>query len=287
MTKEVRLRLLLLGAFVTTCLLSSAARTSAAPSAAPKIELTEIECLPGPGHEGKLDLIYIHNRGDAAQDLTGWKLTSDPEDSQTMLLDIAGTLGPVNQLGTAPSEDKPRVIISAGSHAVQLPDSSMWLWSVSEILRDDSDPPDFVRLYDNNGDLVASKECPDLTPATPSPTPTPEPQVAAPENQASGQTGSESSTGGSTQGGSAGSQTATSGQNSQAASGGTAAGSVGAPNAGIGSLAPVGTSSLALSLSVVAVAAGFIGLAVSTTFLMKMRAPRPRAVVEERRSRYD
>jgi hypothetical protein len=277
MTKEVRLRSLLAAAAFAALL--AAAGNAVPASAGPRIELTEVNCLPGPEHAGALDVIRLHNRGDAPQDLRGWQLKSDPEVSESMALDIAGTLDPV--AGTpgpdSPLGDKPWVIIVAGIHATQYPESSVWLWSVPEVLRDSGDPPDYVRLYDADGNLVDSMDCngnPVPLETTAQETPTPEPQVTNTNNpeegtQPGGQTGS--TTASQTAGGTSSEQAATTGQTAaQAASGG----SFPAPNSGLGSLAPVNTSPLRLVLGLGAIGAGLAGLTLGVNLFLRRRARR-------------
>jgi hypothetical protein len=277
MFRGVQLRLVL-GAIALVGL-SVVAANAAPASAAPRIELTEVNCLPGPTHEGKLDIVRLHNRGDASQDLTGWQLKSDPEDSQSFSLNIAGTLPPVSEtIDPDPKYHRPWVVIVAGQHATELPHEQTWLWSSSEILRDPPKPDDpvqtldFIRLYDSSGNLVDSQDCAGnpvpLQTSTPE-TPTPAPQVANTDTPAEGtqggaQTGSSGSSGTNT--GATTGQPAGSGQTAAQAGLG---GSVPAPNSGVGSLAPVTTSPLRLALGLVALGAGFIGLVLGGNPLRK------------------
>ena len=184
MTKEVPLRLLL--AVVAAGVLLTVSGDGGSASAASNVRLVTsstdgykaVDCAPSiDGHgPGQFDLVRLENHGDAPQDLTGWVLKSDPEDSQQFTLDVAGTLVPFVDV----NED--RVIVVAGQHATSIPDRGLYLWSIGGILRDSGDPVDYVRLYDQNGNLVDSMDCNGnpvpLATAAPA-TPTPAPQVAA------------------------------------------------------------------------------------------------------------
>ncbi|HSP55183.1 MAG TPA: lamin tail domain-containing protein [Dehalococcoidia bacterium] len=133
-----------------------AARADGAHAAA-DVHVLLIDCSL---HPGQLDIIYIENKGDTTQDLTGWELRSDGPGEQ-MSLTPAGSIAPGAQ-----------IFVTAGSHAVNLPDEQVYLWSNNEILRDSGDPPDYVRLLDAAGNEVSNMDCNHnpLSAATPVPT---------------------------------------------------------------------------------------------------------------------
>jgi hypothetical protein len=93
--------------------------------AAAAVHVKWMNCLL---HPGQLDIVYIENTGDVAQDLTGWELQSDGE-NERMSLTPAGTIGPGQE-----------IFATAGVHAVNLPDEDVFLWSNDEMLRDSGDP---------------------------------------------------------------------------------------------------------------------------------------------------
>lgn len=118
-------------------------------------------------HPGELDIVYIRNDGDTAQDLTGWELRSDGADER-MSLTPAGAIDPGEQ-----------VWATAGTHAVNLPDQDTFLWSNNEMLRDSGDPPDYVLLFDPSGNQVSGMDCNHNPVAAPTAPPTAPPAVAA------------------------------------------------------------------------------------------------------------
>jgi hypothetical protein len=121
-------------------------------------------------HPGQLDIVYIENTGDAAQDLTGWELRSDGE-NERMSLTPAGTIDPGQE-----------IFATAGAHAVNLPGEDVFLWSNDEMLRDSGDPPDYVRLLDAAGNQVSGMDCNHDPLAAPTAAPTAPPTAApAPE----------------------------------------------------------------------------------------------------------
>jgi hypothetical protein len=273
MTKEVPLRLLLAVVAAGIFLAISTGGSSDSASAAPQIVLANsdptstwkpVDCAPIGHDPGAYDIIQIENHGDAPLDLTGWVLKSDPEDTQLMSLDVAGTLAPL----VDPKED--RVLIVAGQHSESYPDRNVYQWSRPEILRDSGDPPDYVRLYDPNGNLIDSKDCNQnpvpLATAVPA-TSTPAPQVAsnqpAESTQPAGQTTANDQQ----------SRAATSGQSpvGQAATA-PSSGSVPAPNSGVGSLSPMNATSWPLAFAALAV--GLAGLATSGVLLLRNGARR-------------
>ena len=115
-------------------------------------------------HPGQLDIVYIDNQGDAAQDLAGWELRSD-QDGEVMSLSPAGTLAAGQE-----------IIASAGAHAVNLPNEGVYLWSINEMLRDSGEPSDYVRLLDATGAQVSGMDCNHNALAAPAPVSTAPPE---------------------------------------------------------------------------------------------------------------
>ncbi len=128
--------------------------------AAANVEVKWMNCAL---HPGQLDIVYIENKGDSPQDLTGWELRSDGP-TEIMSLTPAGSIAPGAQ-----------IFVTAGEHAANLPNEQVYLWSNNEILRDSGDPPDYVRLLDPAGNEVSGMDCNHnpLTAATPAPTAAP------------------------------------------------------------------------------------------------------------------
>jgi len=116
---------------------------------APDVRIAELKC------NGDPELVAIENAGDAAQQLAGWKLQSDPA-SEVFDLSVLGGL----QSGVS-------IFIQAGPAA-----TGVFKWGTEFVFRDD-DPTDYVRIVDNNGATVDQVNCGGATPAAPSPTATP------------------------------------------------------------------------------------------------------------------
>jgi len=162
---------------VAASIFAAAVAVAAAPDGAHAAAAVHVKWMNCVLHPGQLDIVYIENTGDTAQDLTGWELWSDGE-NERMSLTPAGTIGPGQE-----------IFATAGAHAVNLPDEDVFLWSNNEMLRDSGDPPDYVRLLDSSGNQVSGMDCnhnpvaaptaaPTAPPAdTPSPTPSPAVQV--------------------------------------------------------------------------------------------------------------
>lgn len=125
--------------------LSAFALSTGGASAAAAPQVTLLECDK---HPAQFDVIYITNSGDAALDLAGWTLRSDPEASEQMSLAVAGALDAGEQM-----------IVVAGAHGVTIPSENVWLWTNAEILRDSGDPADYVKLYDASGGFVSGLDC--------------------------------------------------------------------------------------------------------------------------------
>jgi hypothetical protein len=135
----------LAGILAIACAAAVAGWVSTGPAeAASALQVTQLECSI---HPGLFDVMYIRNNGDAAQDLSGWQLVSDPEASEQMSLTVAGVLNPGQQL-----------IVVAGLHGVAVPSQNLYLWTNLEVLRD-GDPVDYVKLLDGSGALVSGMDC--------------------------------------------------------------------------------------------------------------------------------
>ena len=113
---------------------------------APDIRIAELKC------NGDPELVRIENAGDAAQQLAGWKLQSDPA-SEVFDLSVLGGLQP----GAS-------IFIQAGPSA-----TGVFKWGTQFVFRDD-DPTDYVRIVDNAGATIHQVNCGSATPAAPSPT---------------------------------------------------------------------------------------------------------------------
>lgn len=128
----------------------------------PDVQITELDCTSDP------EVVVIENRGEAAQALAGWRLESDPTDSEVYDLSVRGDL----VAGAS-------IRIQSGPSA-----SGVFLqfnWGQEFVFRD-NDPTDFARIVDDTGAVVDQVDCgggvaPQPTP-TPTPTPSPEPSPA-------------------------------------------------------------------------------------------------------------
>ena len=119
---------------------------SLSSAVAPSVRIADLKCTGDP------ELVTIENAGDAAQQLAGWQLQSDPA-SEAFDLSVLGSL----QAGAS-------IFIQAGPSA-----SGVFKWGTAFVFRDD-DSTDYVRIVDNNGATVDQVNCSGATPATPSPT---------------------------------------------------------------------------------------------------------------------
>ena len=116
---------------------------------APAVRIAELKC------NGDPELLRIENAGDAAQQLAGWQLQSDPA-SEAFDLSVLGSLQP----GAS-------IFIQAGPSA-----TGVFKWGTQFVFRDD-DPTDYVRIVDNAGATIHQVNCGSATPAAPSPTASP------------------------------------------------------------------------------------------------------------------
>src|SRR3990172_8933283 len=115
---------------------------------APAVRIAELQCNGDP--EG----VAVENAGDAAQQLAGWQLQSDPA-SEVFDLSVLGGLQP----GAS-------IFIQAGPAA-----TGLFKWGTVFVFRDD-DSTDYIRIVDNTGATVDQVNCGSEIPSAPSPTPT-------------------------------------------------------------------------------------------------------------------
>jgi hypothetical protein len=132
------------------------------------VRITALDCGSHPRR------IRIENQGDAAQDLSGWQLQSDPAEGGPW------DLGPIGSLDAG---KKAFVFQGHLSPAVN-PDLGYYRWGSDEIFNlRANDSTDFVRIVDAQGNTVHQRNCEGLPPgATPAPPSEfdPPPVVAAP-----------------------------------------------------------------------------------------------------------
>lgn len=120
-----------------------AAVSFAAAQGGPDVQISQLDCTGDP------EIVVLTNSGDAAQDLSGWELSSDPEASELFdLRDLGTDLAPgvSNTIQSGPSA------------------SGVFIWSTDEVFRD-NDPTDYVRLVDDAGDTVQQVNCAGATPS--------------------------------------------------------------------------------------------------------------------------
>jgi len=123
------------------------ALVSLAHAQEPALRIVELDC------NGEPERVVIQNLGDAAQDITGWKLQSDQPQDETF--DLFGILQP------------------GESTSIEL--------TLQSVFRDD-DPSDYARIVDRMGAVVDQVNCNGATPTptvvpSPAPTPTASPDI--------------------------------------------------------------------------------------------------------------
>jgi hypothetical protein len=111
------------------------------------LQIAELDC------KGSPELVVITNTGTEPQNLTGWKLESDPPTLESLALAPLGTILP-NQ----------SILIESGPAS-----AAAFKWSSQNVFRD-GDETDYVRIVDATGTTVQQVAC--ATAATPTPTPT-------------------------------------------------------------------------------------------------------------------
>src|SRR3972149_3205064 len=116
---------------------------SVARAQGPDVQIVQLDCDSEP------EVVVIQNRGDVAQDLTGWKLESDPPGDE--VFNLFGTLKP------------------GESTSIELGQQSVY--------RDD-DPSDYARIVNETGGAVHQVNCAGGAAATPTPTATAGPEAS-------------------------------------------------------------------------------------------------------------
>ena len=110
------------------------------------VQITELDC------EGSPELVVITNTGTEPQNLTGWKLESDPPAQESLDLTSLGTI--------LPSQS---ILIESGPAS-----AAAFIWSAQNVFRD-RDVTDYARIVDATAAIVQQVAC--ATAATPTPTP--------------------------------------------------------------------------------------------------------------------
>lgn len=139
-------------AALIACIGLGSARSAAA---AADVKIASLDCDSNP------QVIELTNTGDESQDLTGWRLVSDPIGNQSYVLTPLGTLA----AGSS-------VFIESGAAA-----ESTFVWSTQAVFRA-GDASDFARLVDNTGQTRSEEAC--GAQAQPTSTPAPTPTTAPP-----------------------------------------------------------------------------------------------------------
>jgi hypothetical protein len=122
----------------------------------PDVRVTALDCESHPRR------IRLENVGDAAQDLSGWQLQSDPVEGQPLDLAEVGTL----------EAGKKAYIFQGHLSPPTDPSAGFFRWGTDEIFNlRANDSSDYVRLVDPQGNNVSQRNCEGLPPgATPVPT---------------------------------------------------------------------------------------------------------------------
>ena len=124
---------------------------SVARAQGPDVQIVQLDCDSEP------EVVVIQNRGDVAQDLTGWKLESDPPGDE--VFNLFGTLKP------------------GESTSIELGQQSVY--------RDD-DPSDYARIVNETGGAVHQVNCAGGAAATPTPTAAAGPEASPPADVPNG-----------------------------------------------------------------------------------------------------
>jgi len=104
---------------------------------------------------GDPEIVVINNNGSAPQNMAGWTLRSDPEDSQVFDLSVVGTI---------PAGDG--ITVLSGAEVSPVPTPPVYMWTTQERYRD-FDPTDYARVVSNEGGETDRENCPAVEP-TPS-----------------------------------------------------------------------------------------------------------------------
>jgi hypothetical protein len=111
---------------------------------APNIQVTFVDCDANP------EVVFVENLGDAAQDLTGWTLQSDPVDDPSQRYDLS-------TVGSLAPGDRARIFSGGGPPSAD-PETGRFLWAANDKYRD-GDPSDFVQLVNAAGVAVSQLDC--------------------------------------------------------------------------------------------------------------------------------
>ena len=145
----MRLFIAILAASICLVLFTSVA------AAGSDVRVTALDCESHPRR------IRIENVGDAAQDLSGWQLQTDPAGGDPFDLGQVGSIGAGQKLFVFQGHLSPPVDTSAGYYR----------WGSSEIFNlRANDSTDYVRIVDPQGNTINQRNCEGLPPgATPAP----------------------------------------------------------------------------------------------------------------------
>src|SRR5437867_7395345 len=122
--------------------------------------ITEVDC------DGSPELIVITNTSSEPQNLTSWKLESDPPDQESLDLTALAIIWPTQS-----------IMIESGPQS-----EASFTWSRKQVFRND-DPTDYVRIVHKEGPVRQQVAC--AAPATATAAPTP-PVLAATASPAAG-----------------------------------------------------------------------------------------------------
>lgn len=138
--------------------------------AGPDVRIVQLQCDANP------ELVVIENQGGADQDLTGWRLRSDPVDNAQQVFDltVVGILDPGEQASIYSGSAAPATDAAAG----------LWRWALNFKFRND-DPSDFAQIIDGATSVIHQVNCGGISPgASPTPRPTRTPAPPTPTRTA-------------------------------------------------------------------------------------------------------
>jgi hypothetical protein len=126
-------------------LAASAALAGMSAVHAQGIEITGLICVGDP------EVVVIYNNGSSPQDMTGWKLRSDPEGSEVFDLSVVGTL-PAGQ----------GISVFSGPSAPPT-NPPLYRWTLEYRYRD-FDITDYARVVNDQESEVDKENCPAVEP---------------------------------------------------------------------------------------------------------------------------
>ena len=141
-------------------LMPAVTRALAQQAQQPGTWITEVDC------NGSPELIVITNSSSEPQNLTSWKLESDPPDQESLDLTALAIIWPTQS-----------ITIESGPQS-----EAAFTWSRKQVLRND-DPTDYVRIVDKEGTVRQQVAC--AAPVTTTATATP-PVLAATSSPVAG-----------------------------------------------------------------------------------------------------